>query len=46
MMLTSIKLEDVEELEVVFAFLTKDGWIIPAWVIYLKGVVIARDKGV
>lgn len=46
MMLTSIKLEDVEELERIFATLTEDGWVIPAWVIYLKGVVIARDKGV
>jgi len=46
MMLTSIAMEDVEELERLFATLTKDGWKIPAWVIYLKGVVIARDKGV
>ena len=31
-----IKMVDVERLECIFAYLTEDGWKIPAWLILLK----------
>lgn len=44
MILTSITLEQVEVLEGIFAVLTEQGWIIPAWLIHLREVVTTRDE--
>jgi len=44
MILTSIRLEDVEVLEGIFATLTENGWVIPDWLIHLREVVTTRDE--
>lgn len=43
MILCSIKLEDVEILESIFATLTDQGWVIPPWLVYLRSEVEKRD---
>jgi len=40
MLLTSIKLKDIEDLEQIHAILTIDGWFIPKWLQYLKEEVV------
>jgi hypothetical protein len=40
MLLTSIKLKDIEDLEQIHAILTMDGWFIPKWLQYLKEEVV------
>ncbi len=35
-MIHFIKQKDIEKLEEIFAYLTKDGWIIPEWINLLK----------
>jgi hypothetical protein len=44
MLITSIQIKDVEELELLHAILTKDGWVIPAWLVYLREEVTKRDQ--
>jgi hypothetical protein len=42
--ITSITLKDVDNLEEVFAYLTDIGWIIPMWLIELRGRVVLTNK--
>jgi len=44
MLLTGIQLKDVIILEEHHATLTESGWVIPAWLVYLKEEVIKRDQ--
>lgn len=46
MILSSISLEQVEVLERTFATLTEAGWVIPAWLVYLRSEVESRDSSV
>lgn len=39
----SIKMEDIEILEGIFATMTPDGWEIPVWLVELRKLVEARD---
>jgi hypothetical protein len=41
---TSITLKDVENLEMVFAYLTDIGWIIPMWLIVLRNHAALTNK--
>ena len=43
MLLTEMTMEQVTYLEGLFAQLTETGWVIPEWLVYLKGVVHMRD---
>ena len=45
MLLTGIQLKDVIVLEEHHAILTKDGWVIPEWLVYLREEVTKRDLG-
>lgn len=42
MLRTSMKVKDVEILEVIFAKMTETGWVIPDWLMYLRSVVTRR----
>lgn len=46
MLLTGILLADVDVLEEQFATFTEHGWVIPAWLVYLRTEVIKRDAPV
>ncbi len=46
MLLTGIKLKDVEILETHHAILTEAGWVIPEWLVYLRAEVVKRDSTV
>ena len=42
-MVNSITITQVEVLEGIFATFTAEGWVMPAWLICLRQLVIARD---
>lgn len=39
-MITSVNMDQIDDLEVIFATLTEVGWVIPDWLKYLRNVVV------